>query len=75
MKSITYVQQALDDLDAQMQTILQNSTLNLTQKDHGMLLLLQQKRILQQTLEDLTYLRDNPPSPQQPCGISRYRES
>ncbi|SFV75153.1 hypothetical protein MNB_SM-3-1242 [hydrothermal vent metagenome] len=38
-----------------------------------MLPILQQKRVLTQTLEDLIYLKEHPPTPNQPCGISKYR--
>jgi hypothetical protein len=48
--------------------------LNLTQKDNAMLPLLQQKKVLKQTLEDLEYLEAHPPAPNQPCGISKYRD-
>ena len=74
MNSIKHIQNALDDLDAEVQTILQNWDIPLNEKDNLMLPLLQQKKVLTQTLEDLRYLRDNPPSPNQPCGISKYRE-
>jgi hypothetical protein len=32
------------------------------------------KKVLDQTLEDLTYLQEHPPTPNQPCGISKYRD-
>jgi hypothetical protein len=48
--------------------------LNLTQKDNAMLPLLLQKKVLKQTLEDLEYLEANPPTPNQPCGISKFRD-
>lgn len=73
MKSIQHVQNALDDLALEVQNILMDISLNLTEKDNLMLPLLQQKRVLTQTLEDLKYLEAHPPSPNQPCGISKYR--
>jgi hypothetical protein len=74
MKSIEHINNALNDLDNEMQAILTDFSLNLTQKDNMMLPILLQKKVLKQTLEDLTYLKENPPTPNQPCGISKYRE-
>ena len=74
MISIQHIQNALGELDAEVQKILLNWDLPLNEKDNLMLPLLQQKKVLTQTLEDLEYLRDNPPTPNQPCGISKFRE-
>ncbi len=74
MKAIEHINNALADLDAEVQAILTDMSLNLTQKDNAMLPLLLQKKVLKQTLEDLEYLRDHPPAPNQACGISKYRE-
>lgn len=74
MKPIEHIQNALKDLDKEVEGILLNISLSLQDKDNVMLPLLQQKRVLTQTLEDLEYLEANPPSPNQPCGISKYRE-
>ena len=74
MKSIEHINNALADLDKEVETILMDWSINLTEKDNLMLPLLQQKKVLKQTLEDLTYLKENPPTPNQPCGISKYRE-
>ena len=74
MKSIAYIEQAIAELDKEVQEILLNMKFSLTEKDNYMLPLLQQKRVLNQTLEDLTYLKEHPPTPNQPCGISKYRE-
>jgi hypothetical protein len=74
MNSITHIQNALDELDEEVQKVIQNWDIAMNEKDNLMLPLLQQKKVLTQTLEDLKYLRDNPPSPNQPCGISKYRE-
>ena len=73
MNSIKHINNALTELDEEVQNILQNWDIPLNEKDNLMLPILQQKKVLTQTLEDLTYLRDNPPSPNQPCGISKYR--
>jgi hypothetical protein len=74
LNSIQHIQNALGELDAEVQKILLNWDLPLNEKDNLMLPLLQQKKVLTQTLEDLEYLRDNPPTPNQPCGISKFRE-
>ena len=74
MKSIKHINNALKDLDTEVEKILMDWSINLTDKDNLMLPLLQQKRVLQQTLEDLTYLKENPPATNQACGISKYRE-
>ena len=74
MKSIEYIKQALAELDAEVQITLLNMKLSLKEKDNIMLPLLHQKKVLAQTLEDLTYLKEHPPTPNQPCGISKYRE-
>lgn len=73
MKSIQHIENALLDLNKEVEQILLNISLPLNEKDNLMLPLLQQKKVLTQTLEDLQYLKDNPPSPNQPCGISKYR--
>ena len=71
--SIQHVQNALNDLDREMEKIVMNLSLSLKEKDNLMLPILLQKKVLKQTLEDLQYLKDNPPPPDQPCGISKYR--
>ncbi len=74
MNSIKHINNALQDLDKEVETILQDMSLPMNEKDNRMLPLLQQKRVLDQTLEDLTYLKNNPPKPNQACGISKYRK-
>ena len=74
MNSIKHIQNALNELDTEVQKVLQDWSIPLNEKDNLMLPILQQKRVLTQTLEDLTYLKDNPPKQNQPCGISKYRE-
>jgi hypothetical protein len=74
MNSIQHIKNALSELDTEVEKILLNWDIPLNEKDNLMLPLLQQKKVLTQTLEDLKYLRDNPPTPNQPCGISKYRE-
>jgi hypothetical protein len=74
MNSIKHINNALAELDKEVETILLDWSIPLNEKDNLMLPILQQKRVLTQTLEDLTYLKDNPPKLNQPCGISKYRE-
>jgi hypothetical protein len=72
--SIKHIKNALKDLDAEVEKILLDWGLPLNEKDNLMLPILQQKRVLAQTLEDLEYLKAHPPKPNQPCGISKYRD-
>jgi hypothetical protein len=72
--SIQHIKNALNDLDKEVEKILLDWGIPLNEKDNLMLPILQQKRVLSQTLEDLEYLKANPPKPNQPCGISKYRE-
>ncbi len=74
MNSITHIKNALAELDKEVEGILLDWSIPLNKKDNLMLPILQQKRVLDQTLEDLTYLKENPPKLDQPCGISKYRE-
>lgn len=74
MKPIEHVKHALSDLDSEVQNILMDMKRNLTEKDNAMLPLLRQQKVLKQTLEDLEYLEAHPPTPNQPCGISKYRQ-
>ncbi len=74
MNSIKHIENALAELDKEVEAILLDWSIPLNEKDNLMLPILQQKRVLTQTLEDLTYLKNNPPKLNQPCGISKYRE-
>jgi len=74
MKSIKHIENALAELDKEVEAILLDWGIPLNEKDNLMLPILQQKRVLTQTLEDLTYLKNNPPKLNQACGISKYRE-
>jgi len=74
MNSIKHIQKAIDELDSEVQKLLLDWNIPLNEKDNIMLPLVREKKVLTQTLEDLIYLRDNPPSPNQPCGISKYRD-
>ncbi len=74
MESIKYVQQALAHLDKEVEATLLDIKLSLKEKDNIMLPILRQQKVLKQTLNDLVYLKEHPPAPNQPCGISKYRE-
>jgi len=74
MKAIKHVQNAIDELDAEVQELLLDWSVPLNEKDNIMLPKLQVKKVLLQTLEDLEYLKAHPPRPNQACGISKYRE-
>mgnify|MGYP000736927629 FL=1 len=54
MKPIEHINNALADLDKEVETILMDFSINLTEKDNLRLPILQQQKVLKQTLEDLT---------------------
>lgn len=74
MKAIAHIQAALKEIDEEVQAVVMNQKLSLNEKDEQMLSFVRQKKVLQQTLEDLTYLKENPPKQQGGCGMARYRE-
>jgi len=74
MNSIKHIENALKELDDEVQKILLDWGIPLNENDNLMLPILQQKRVLDQTLEDLIYLKNNPPRKDQACGISKYRD-
>ena len=74
MKSIAFIEDALKSLDEEVQTVLLNVSISLTDKDDLMLPLLQQKRVLDQTLEDLQYLQANPPAKGGACKTGMVRQ-
>ncbi len=74
MVSIKYIEDALKAVDDEVQGLLLNMSISLTEKDDLMLPLLQQKRVLDQTLEDLKYLEANPPAKGGPCKSGMTRQ-
>ena len=74
MNAIKHVQNAIDELDKEVGELLLDWSVPLNVKDNIMLPKLQIKKVLLQTIEDLTYLKENPPTPNQACGISKHRE-
>jgi hypothetical protein len=73
MKSLEYIQMALDALDKEVESYVMDLNMDMTTKNEKMLPLLQQKRVLEQTKEDLIYLRDNPPSNAGECTMYKHR--
>ncbi len=73
MKSLDYIQMALDALDKEVEECVMNLTMDMTSKNEIMLPLLQQKRVLEQTKEDLTYLKENPPTNAGECTMWKQR--
>ncbi|MEO1954301.1 MAG: hypothetical protein ABGW74_06325 [Campylobacterales bacterium] len=74
MNSIKHIKKAIEELDAEVEKLLLDWSIPLNEKDNIMLPLVREKKVLTQTLEDLIYLQENPPAPNQPCGISKYRD-
>ena len=74
MISLTHIEVALAAVDAEVQALLYNQSLSLSEKDEKMLPLLRESKVLKQTYEDLCYLRDNPPSSPSGCKAGSYRE-
>ncbi len=73
MKSLDYIQMALDALDKEVEECVMNLTMDMTSKNEIMLPLLQQKRVLEQTKEDLIYLKENPPTNAGECTMWKQR--
>ena len=74
MKSLEYIQMALDELDKEVQNYVMDLNMDMTSKNEKMLPLLQQKRVLEQTKEDLTYLKENPLSNAGECTMYKHRD-
>ena len=73
MKSIEYIQMALDELDKEVESYLLDLNIDMTTKNEKMLPLLQQKRVLEQTKADLIYLKEHPPSNAGECTMYKHR--
>ncbi len=74
MVSIKYLEDAIKDIDAKVQTILFNTKLSLNEKDDLMLPLVRESKVIKQCLEDIYYLRDNPPTAKSGCKAGSFRE-
>jgi hypothetical protein len=75
MVSLTHIEAALEAVDAEVKALLYNQSMSLSDKDAAMLPLLRESKVLKQTLEDLCYLRDNPPTSTTGCKAGTYREN
>jgi hypothetical protein len=74
MISLTHIEAALAAVDAEVKALLYNQSLSQSEKDGKMLPLLRESKVLKQAYEDLSYLRDNPPTPPNGCKAGSYRE-
>lgn len=74
MNPIHHIEAAIKEIDDEVQSILMNIKLSLTQKDDLMLPLVRYKKVLVQTKEDLEYLVANPPVKEGGCGMSKHRK-
>jgi hypothetical protein len=74
MISLTHIETALAAVDAEVNALLYNQSLSLSEKDEKMLPLLRESKVLKQAYEDLCYLRDNPPSSPSGCKAGQFRE-
>ena len=73
MKSIEYIQMALDELDKEVESYVMDLNMDMTSKNEKMLPLLQQKRVLEQTKQDLVYLKEHPPTNAGECTMYKQR--
>ena len=74
MTTQAYITQALQGLEQEVLTLLEDGTLPLPIKDAKLLLCLQKKRILTQTLEDILYLEKHPPEEKMGCSMHTHKE-
>lgn len=74
MISLTHIETALAAIDAEVNALLYDQSLSLSEKDEKMLPLLRESKVLKQAHEDLCYLRDNPPSAPSGCKAGNYRK-
>ncbi|NOQ30323.1 MAG: hypothetical protein GQ570_04275 [Helicobacteraceae bacterium] len=73
MKSIKFIEDALQNIDLEVKQLFSDYDIPMKKKDSLMLSLVQQKSTLEQTLKDLTYLKENPPS-SQGCKMQTLRK-
>ena len=73
MTPAQHLQAALDALGVRVQELLADTSLSLTQKDPLMLRYVQQKKVIQQALDDVMYLESKEVAISQQCGMHRYR--
>jgi len=70
MKTITHIESALKELNDELRELMFTTNVSMKQRDDEVLLIQQQKRVLEQTLEDLTHLFNNPPKSVSACKTS-----
>lgn len=73
MNPVIHIDTAIKEIDDEVQNIVMNMKLSLTQKDDMMLPLVRYKKVLTQTKEDLEYLIANPPVKEGGCGMAKHR--
>lgn len=74
MKTITHIEDALKDLNSELKELMFKTNVAMKQRDDEVLLIQQQKRVLEQTLEDLSHLRDNPPKSVSACKTNEQAQ-
>jgi hypothetical protein len=67
-----HLHEAIKSLEKEVEAILLDTSLSLTQKDPLILLCAQKKRVLLQALEDISYLEANPPEEKMGCEMHRH---
>jgi len=70
LKTIIHIENALKDLNKELQELMFKTNVAMKTRDDEVLLIQQQKRVLEQTLEDLTHLKNNPPKSVSACKTS-----
>jgi len=73
VKPQEHIKKALEDITDEVKKILGAGGKSLTEKDTLMFPLLQQKRVLQQAIEDLDFLDSRVPENSTTCKMSQYR--
>lgn len=74
MKSINYIVDALINIENEVKELFLDTKIEMKKKDALMLSLMQQRSVLEQTLQDLHYLKENPPAVDDGCKMKNYRE-
>jgi hypothetical protein len=73
LKPQHYVKLAIDDITAEVKKILEDQSKSLTEKDNLIFPFVQQKKVLQQTLEDLDFLENRKIEESTTCKMSSFR--
>ena len=67
MKSLEYINLALDGLQKDVEILLSDESLSMQQKDAKMFIVLKQKEILVRVKSELEDIKNNPPKPKPTC--------